>query len=1484
MSSTPGNKRGLLDPLVPMFAKRQKSRPPTPDPSSHTNNVDQSLDVSSEAPQMQPATTVPPDRISTPPPTIADSIMGTPAPPLLQEPSNATGSGVATAQKRSTDGPLLKRVGTALQAFRHGAGAFPPLQATIDDVISCFETLKTHEVHRSIEKQTNVIKKRRDQPSGRKLAKAAQDQHEVLSAYRGIERAFRQLQTDAGLSVWSIVEKQATDSFLEKLTPSRLAAHNSTLATDVNRRSCTKHTRAQILLELDQWSTDHQTPNIYWMSGMAGTGKTTIAYTFAESLKARGLLGASFFCTRTSSECQDVGRIIPTIAYQIARYSMSFQSAVVKALENDPDIGTRAIAEQCERLIKEPLGRVKDNIPDGLVVVIDALDECSSANGVGTILDVLFRVGGDLPVKFFVTSRPEPGIRHRVEARCDQSRLMCMLHDIEKSLVEADIELYLHEELANSVSESDLRQLAKLSGSFFIYAATAIRYVRQTGTMVDPDRLEAILGSSSNAGHRYSEIDRLYTTILDYAVNQSGLEPQEQQQIYMMLWTAVCTREPVNIDTLAALTGIKPTKAKILLQPLYSVLHVSQTTKVITTLHASFPDFIFDETRSAKFYCDEARHSQTMAEQCFEVMRDQLRFNICGLESSFITDNEVQDLEARITRSIPPTLSYASHHWGYHVVKSEPCEMSWRGLEDFLSHRLLFWMEVLSLKRTLDKGLGMLSALKPWVTAHGTSDLITSMNDSWIFVSKYAAGSVSQSTPHIYISALAFCHHSSSVYKKYWGQTRGLLNLQGPVMEQSETALLAVWWTQSYPRPLAFHPDGSRFAVGFGKFDTGSGNTCHVDVFHAHSGVVALGPLKGHSRSVLCIVFSPDGSLLASGTSGGTILVWDAHTGNLMYDVIQGHTHEVTSLYFSPDGKHLLSGSDDQTTRMWDSGNGSLIPNSIKHHHSRVNCTAFSPDGKRIACGLDSDKCPIVVYNAFTGESLPLPFNDYQSSVHSIAFPPNGKHLVSGHSCGNLCVWSLDDGTTAHSLLKVHNGAITSIGVSPLGRKLVTASRDRCMYVWDVENGYSNPCLLGTHDHVVTSVAFSLDGTRVASCSFDRTVKMWNALHSTTHTPYWEMPTKTIRSVAISPDASRIAAAGRDKAIYIFNAHDGTPALEPLVAHNDSIYSVAFSPDGRYLVSGGAGNTICLWDSTSGKLLFVLLWKHEGSIQSVSFSPDSRRIVSINDDTPQMWNVGDGTLTPTDLIGGHTHKIHSATFSPDSERVAFGCGDGRIRIWDLQTMVLVFNLSVSLYCVSIGSVTFSPDGRFIASQLSAGDIRVFDSHSRDFVTGPLDTSQCSVVFSTDSSQIVYGSRDGSVRVWMVEDGVPACKPLEGHQSRISSVAYSPDGAYIVSASEDSTIRVWKAPGRRPISSSSQYDSSILDQREPHAAIASGLKIGDDGWARNRDSQLLFWVPSDMVKLFPQFRGVYTIAPEGILRVDYDQPLLLGEEWHRCYVG
>ncbi|ELU35962.1 WD40 domain-containing protein [Rhizoctonia solani AG-1 IA] len=238
---------------------------------------------------------------------------------------------------------------------------------------------------------------------------------------------------------------------------------------------------------------------------------------------------------------------------------------------------------------------------------------------------------------------------------------------------------------------------------------------------------------------------------------------------------------------------------------------------------------------------------------------------------------------------------------------------------------------------------------------------------------------------------------------------------------------------------------------------------------------------------------------------------------------------------------------------------------------------------------------------------------------------------------------------------------------------------------------------------------------------------MWNALYSTSsHTRHWKTPTKSVRSVAISPDGSRIAAAGEDKVIYMFNAHDGTPALETPVGHTNWIKSVAFSPNGSYLVSGG-DDGICLWDATSGKLLSGPLRVYGSWILSISFSPDSRHIVSAldtsDDTTIRVWEVDDGTLTPTDLVGRHDDQVNSVAFSPDVELVVPGCGNRKIRMWDSKTMSLVFDpFGSQQHTQQITSVTFSFDGRLVASGSDDGTICIFDSHSGGLVLGPLRRS------------------------------------------------------------------------------------------------------------------------------------------------------------------
>ncbi|KAF8702142.1 WD40 repeat-like protein, partial [Rhizoctonia solani] len=302
----------------------------------------------------------------------------------------------------------------ALRSLHDSAGLFPPLQAAIASLLTCVERTELGSKHRkefkdlarkltslskllerhiktsqsthvseflerlaaSVKEQVTNISSRQDTVRAGHLRQAMQDEDEILDGYRRIAEILEELQTEASLKMWNIAEQQLANSHLKSLSPVHLAAYNSSLSEDVNRRACTEGTRVNILTELNQWSVDPTQPNVFWMNGMAGTGKTTIAYTFAKSLRERGALGASFFCTRTSNECQDVRQIIPTIAYQLARHWPSFRSALLGILEQEPEIQSQAITSQCERLIKDPISKVKDGIIKGLVVVIDALDEC----------------------------------------------------------------------------------------------------------------------------------------------------------------------------------------------------------------------------------------------------------------------------------------------------------------------------------------------------------------------------------------------------------------------------------------------------------------------------------------------------------------------------------------------------------------------------------------------------------------------------------------------------------------------------------------------------------------------------------------------------------------------------------------------------------------------------------------------------------------------------------------------------------------------------------------------------------------------------------------------------------------------------------------------------------------------------------------------------------------------------------------------------
>ncbi|QRV84807.1 Vegetative incompatibility protein HET-E-1 [Ceratobasidium sp. AG-Ba] len=430
------------------------------------------------------------------------------------------------------------------------------LEKYLKDSNSIMMSSSIQNTFNAMQDQIDHINRKQQRRRLNRCAEATEDISDIIECYRRIESYFRRLHTHASLSIWAVINEQTANARLDRLFPVLQARYNSSAASVVRRRGCTPTTRASILADIQKWSNLQDGPKIYWLNGMAGTGKTTIAYSVCEMLSNTCQLCASFFCSRQISECRDASRVIPTIVYQISGFSFPFRSTLCEILGNHRDISAQDIETQFDKLIKEPILAIKDTLPTNSVVVFDALDELVGESDAWVILDLLFRFAADLPIRFFVSSRPEPSVREHMLTKDLGTRAVLHLHDIKQSLVQADIKTFLTEELRFiGPSEDQVKRLAEQAGKLFIYAATAARYILPPGRLGDPlKRLAAILSAETDSlSKRHRDIDGLYSTILSAALEHPELEIDEADDIRFVLHTVVCAAEPLDIKTLAKL-------------------------------------------------------------------------------------------------------------------------------------------------------------------------------------------------------------------------------------------------------------------------------------------------------------------------------------------------------------------------------------------------------------------------------------------------------------------------------------------------------------------------------------------------------------------------------------------------------------------------------------------------------------------------------------------------------------------------------------------------------------------------------------------------------------------------------------------------------------------------------------------------------------------------------------------------------------------
>jgi hypothetical protein len=501
----------------------------------------------------------------------------------------------------------------------------------------------------------------------------------------------------------------------DRLKPIISAYFDSSLAPT----GCLEGTRVAIHTELADWVNDGaQELTTMWLNGMAGTGKTAIASTFARNMEGQKILGATFFVDRQEAQRCDLSRIVQTLAYDLAKDNYRQLEAVWRVLRDDPTFERLSIEKQVRVLIKEPLDIVR---PETLVILIDGLDECGAANG-ASLLETLIRSLEHHPIKLFVTSRNEARIS---ETLLDLPHTPYKLQDVE---VSGDVQLYWEHNLDGLKCIPDWRsmvtldELVKLTGHLFIYATTLFDVIQDT--KASPIKELVKLLEISRAGSRSTiafadpsvhqgPLEKLYLHILTESMKdkRGSIRHEYALRVHDILEVVIFAREPITPQALCDLLNMDRDELDIYLLLLRSVLVVPEATHpggVVRPLHQSFPDFV--RQHGSLIHPQLAMHievaDKNIAERCLFQMNKHLCFDICDIKDASLFNNEVSDLPSRLNKRVPAALRYSCTYWPSHLLVyiqvAGPESQVALGMTTFCEQHLLHWVEVLSLTEDMN--------------------------------------------------------------------------------------------------------------------------------------------------------------------------------------------------------------------------------------------------------------------------------------------------------------------------------------------------------------------------------------------------------------------------------------------------------------------------------------------------------------------------------------------------------------------------------------------------------------------------------------------------------------------------------------------------------------------------------------------------------------------------------------------------------------